>query len=125
MSWVICSALLNGPDGNACQVHTAHHSATSLQVAVHRNCDAENPSGVLLGMPVAKTKAPKRRTHHPPALPVPKLAFNIAETCAALGISRPTFYAMVERGELHPVRAGRRVFIPLRDLERLLERPNR
>ncbi len=51
----------------------------------------------------------------------PRLALNIAEACAALGIAELTF-----KNEVLPaiktIRLGRRVLVPVSELQRWLER---
>lgn len=48
-------------------------------------------------------------------------ALSPAEAAEWLGIARSTFYAEV-LGELRVVRLGRRTLVPVRELERWLER---
>ena len=50
----------------------------------------------------------------------PRLALNISEACACLGISADVFKANVEP-ELKIVRLGRRVLIPTNELARWLD----
>lgn len=50
-----------------------------------------------------------------------RLTMTVDEAAAALGISRNLAYELVERGELPSVRLGRRLVVPKRALERLLE----
>lgn len=57
--------------------------------------------------------------HHPPpagdrALPatqIPRVAYTIQETAAALGVSTDLVYDLCARGELKAIRAGRRKLI--------------
>ncbi len=49
-----------------------------------------------------------------------KLVFSITEAAKLLGVHPNTIRRMVWRGELRPVRLGRRVLIPLTEVERLL-----
>jgi excisionase family DNA binding protein len=54
------------------------------------------------------------------ALPLtPRLAFSIAETEVACGLSRATIYRLIERGELVTVKRGGRRLVPRAELERL------
>jgi excisionase family DNA binding protein len=53
-------------------------------------------------------------------IPPAKLAFSIDEGCAALGITRPTIYKLIHRGELRTKMVGTRRLIPAAELERLL-----
>ncbi len=50
-----------------------------------------------------------------------KLTLTVSETARALGISRGLAYEMVRTGEIPSVRFGKRVLVPRRTLERLLE----
>ncbi len=56
----------------------------------------------------------------PPA-PLPRLALSPDEAAAALGVSRDYFDEHVAR-ELRIVRRGRRKLIPVREIERWLDR---
>ena len=47
---------------------------------------------------------------------------TVAECCELLGISRPTFYRLIHRGELHPIRVGRRPRFERADVRAYLER---
>ena len=51
---------------------------------------------------------------------VPRLAYDIDEGCAALGISRPTILDLIRAGRIRTVTIGRRRVIPLTELERSL-----
>lgn len=55
------------------------------------------------------------------AAEVPRLALSVDEAAASLGISRDTFDREV-RDELRLVRIGRRLIVPVPELERYLER---
>jgi excisionase family DNA binding protein len=57
-----------------------------------------------------------------PLEPVPRLALRPQEAAEALGVSRDTFDALVADGRVRVVRIGRRVVVPVRELERFLER---
>ena len=50
-----------------------------------------------------------------------KLTLTVNESSRVLGISRGLAYSMVKTGEIPSVRFGKRVLIPRRALERLLE----
>ena len=50
-----------------------------------------------------------------------RLVMSVPEAAEALGISRAHAYEMVARGDLPSVRLGRRVLVPRRALERLVE----
>jgi DNA binding domain, excisionase family len=49
------------------------------------------------------------------------LVYTVTQTASLLGISRTHAYELVSRGELGHVRLGRRIVIPRRALERLLD----
>ena len=51
-----------------------------------------------------------------------KLTLTVSETARLLGISRGLAYEMVRTGEIPSVRFGKRVLVPRRALERLLEK---
>ena len=51
-----------------------------------------------------------------------KLTLTVRETARLLGISRGLAYEMVRTGEIPSVRFGKRVLVPRRALERLLEK---
>ena len=50
-----------------------------------------------------------------------KLTFTVTEAARALGISRGLAYEMVKTGKIPSVRFGKRVLVPRRTLERLVE----
>jgi excisionase family DNA binding protein len=57
----------------------------------------------------------------PSRTPAPeRLALSIAETAIALGLSRPSVYRMIERGELKSVQAGARQLITAASLSDFL-----
>lgn len=51
----------------------------------------------------------------------PKLTLTVEEAATVLGISRGLAYEMVRLGKIPSIRLGRRLVIPQRALERLLE----
>ena len=51
----------------------------------------------------------------------PKLAYSIAEACAASSLGRTSLYAHIASGRLHAVRIGGRTVIPANSLEALLQ----
>jgi excisionase family DNA binding protein len=53
--------------------------------------------------------------------PVPRLALSIEEAAASIGIDRSTFYERV-LPHIRVVREGRRVLVPVRELEAYLDR---
>jgi len=52
-----------------------------------------------------------------------RLTLTVNEVARVLGISRGLAYSMVKTGEIPSVRFGKRVLIPRRALEKLLEEP--
>ena len=54
-----------------------------------------------------------------------KLTYSVDETSKLLGISRPLTYAMVHMGRLPGIRLGRRILIPRKAVERMLEFPEK
>ncbi|MCA1844004.1 MAG: helix-turn-helix domain-containing protein [Actinobacteria bacterium] len=50
-----------------------------------------------------------------------RLVLTVTEAAVALGISRAHAYDLVARGELPSLRLGRRIVVPRRGLERLLD----
>jgi excisionase family DNA binding protein len=50
----------------------------------------------------------------------PRLTMTVTEAAQRLGISRAHAYELVTRGELPSLRLGRRIVIPIRPLEALL-----
>ena len=51
------------------------------------------------------------------------LTMTVREAAAALKIGRGLAYEAVRRGEIPAIRVGRRLLIPRRALEKLLEQP--
>lgn len=49
-----------------------------------------------------------------------RLALSVNETASALGLSRPSVYAMMATGQLRYVRVGKTRRVPMTELERLL-----
>ena len=52
-----------------------------------------------------------------------KLTLSVEEAATVLGISRGLAYEMVKTGKIPSVRFGKRVLVPRRALEKLLEEP--
>jgi len=52
-----------------------------------------------------------------------KLTYNVEETAKILGIGRNLCYDRVKTGEIPVIRIGRRLLVPRRALEKLLEDP--
>lgn len=50
-----------------------------------------------------------------------RLLLSVAEAAAALAVSRTTFYELMWRGEITPIRIGRCVRIPKADLLRFID----
>lgn len=57
---------------------------------------------------------------HDPTTGDNRLVLTVTEVAAALGISRAHAYELVARGELPSLRLGRRIVVPHRELDRLL-----
>ena len=53
------------------------------------------------------------------AVVFPRLTFSLAEAEVLIGVSRPTLYRMMERGELKTVQVGRQRRIPQAEMHRL------
>jgi excisionase family DNA binding protein len=53
-----------------------------------------------------------------------KLTYTVTETAKLLGISRSSAYECVRRGEIPSLTLGRRVVVPRRALEALLDVPD-
>ena len=51
-----------------------------------------------------------------------KLTLTVKEAAKALGISRGLAYEMVKTGEIPSIRLGKRILVPQRALQLLLER---
>jgi len=51
---------------------------------------------------------------------IEKLTMTVVEAGKMLGISRPTAFARVADGSIPSIRMGRRILIPIRAIERLL-----
>ena len=52
------------------------------------------------------------------------LAVNVEEARKRLGgVSRGLIYAAVRSGDLHSIRIGKRILIPIKSLERLMDQP--
>lgn len=49
-----------------------------------------------------------------------KLTLNVSEAAIQLGISRPSLYQAIKRGEVPVIKIGHRVLIPISALEKLL-----
>jgi excisionase family DNA binding protein len=62
----------------------------------------------------------KRRSRQPSVIATTKMACSVLDVCTALGVSRPTVYLMIQRGELRSVKVGRRRLIPASELDRVL-----
>jgi len=52
-----------------------------------------------------------------------KLTFTIRETAEALGIGRNLCYQQVKAGTIPAIRTGKRLLVPRKALEKLLEDP--
>ena len=55
-------------------------------------------------------------------LVVRPLLVSVEQAAGLLGIGRTTLYELIRRGEVRPIRIGRSVRIPRRELEAFVER---
>jgi excisionase family DNA binding protein len=53
-----------------------------------------------------------------------RLTISVEEAGQLLGISRGLAYALVSRGDIPSIRLGRRIVVPRRGLEQLLDPPH-
>jgi excisionase family DNA binding protein len=74
---------------------------------------------IVKNTPVVAKKR-QRRQRQPSAIPPAKMAYSVVEFAQAIGISRPTVYVMIQRGQLRTVMIGRRRLIPATEIERVL-----
>ena len=51
---------------------------------------------------------------------IPRLAYTLNETALALGCSTDTITRMIRRDELKAVQIGKRVMVPVAELERIV-----
>ncbi len=49
-----------------------------------------------------------------------KLTLNVSEAAIRLGVSKPSLYQAIKRGEVPVIKIGHRVLIPISALEKLL-----
>ncbi len=56
---------------------------------------------------------------------IEKWTMTVGEASKYLGISRPLTYAMVRIGKLPGIRLGRRILIPRKAVEKMMEFPDR
>lgn len=55
------------------------------------------------------------------AHPAPELLLTIPEAASDLGVCRSIVYRLLWDGAIRPVKIGRRIFIPNRELERFID----
>jgi excisionase family DNA binding protein len=72
----------------------------------------DDSSSGELRVPAAPSKANQR------------LTVSVEEAGRLLGISRGHAYALVNRGEIPSLRLGRRIVVPMRAIDRLLDPPD-
>jgi excisionase family DNA binding protein len=65
-----------------------------------------------------------RATDHAPTMPTDPLTVSVDEAARLLGISRGHAYALVNQGAIPSLRLGRRIVVPRRTLDRLLDLPD-
>jgi excisionase family DNA binding protein len=66
----------------------------------------------------------ERHVRHTPKRGDQRLTISVEEAGRLLGISRGLAYMLVNRGDIPSVRLGRRIVVPRRALDRLLDPPN-
>jgi excisionase family DNA binding protein len=54
-----------------------------------------------------------------------KLTVTIEEVATALGIGRNSAYAAARTGEIHTIKVGKRVLVPLASLQKMLSAPDK
>lgn len=86
---------------------------------------ARRPDAQQLRLEVTPIRHPEqprpRRATHPPTRLGPRLALSPGEAADVLGVSRDYFDEHI-LAELRIIRRGRRILIPLAEIERWLER---
>ena len=65
-----------------------------------------------------------RHIRRTPASTDQRLTISVEEAGRLLGISRGLAYMLVNRGDIPSIRRGRRIVVPRRALERLLDVPH-
>lgn len=50
-----------------------------------------------------------------------RAAFTVGETAAQMGVNRNSIYAAIRRGDIRSIRIGKRILIPKKHIEQLLE----
>jgi len=66
------------------------------------------------------TPRARRCEWHPQPIPPTKKAYSVHEFGAALGLSRPSVYKLIESGQARTVHVGRRGPIPASEIDRVL-----
>ena len=56
-----------------------------------------------------------------PVQPLARSAVSVREFCQLCGLGRTSFYAAVKRGQIHPVKFGRRTLILVREVDAFLD----
>jgi excisionase family DNA binding protein len=67
---------------------------------------------------------PEANVLHPAASGDQRLTISVEEAGQLLGISRGLAYALVSRGDIPSIRLGRRIVVPRRALDQLLDIPD-
>lgn len=67
-------------------------------------------------------KIPSIQQPPPPTLD-PAQRYSVLETLALLRTSRRTLYQMIAKGELRPIKQGRRTYVPGSEIARLSAAP--
>lgn len=58
----------------------------------------------------------------PDAAPIQKLAYTVEEAAEALSLGRTNTFALIKEGRLQVVRIGKRVLVPVFELQAFLQR---
>jgi excisionase family DNA binding protein len=83
---------------------------------MHREQKPENPMDVI----AAGNHDGGAGHLDPRALGLVKVAYSVGEACDVLSIGRSSLYAAVKRGELKPVKLGRRTLLLADDIAAFL-----
>ncbi|MGH9229329.1 MAG: helix-turn-helix domain-containing protein [Acidimicrobiales bacterium] len=67
---------------------------------------------------------PEANVPHAAAVRDQRLTISVEEAGQLLGISRGLAYALVSRGDIPSIRLGRRIVVPRRALDQLLDIPD-
>jgi excisionase family DNA binding protein len=116
--------------GYASQTLTAgQHDSASLDSEMTRDRYLRAPrAGVRLARPIADAESQNLRGHRgatftdPRAFGLVKAAYGVRETLELLSVGRTSLYAAVKRGELTPIKFGKKTLFCATDLAAFLTR---